>query len=172
MLGNPHETPLFPLPDFNLVAGGDVLYGNEKVNLDAGMCVWTFVRSYESDIFTSQGDARKTGANFCNLVITFVLRRRAAYYIRSIVPIVFIFGLSSAAAIRIPLHDVPTDNDDLSAMDAVATASVRELGYSRINFLATFILAAVAFQFTISTDMPHNESSHYIEKCFYMFDTS
>ena len=77
MLGNPHETPLFPLPDFNLVAGGDVLYGNEKVNLDAGMCVWTFVRSYESDIFTSQGDARKTGANFCNLVITFVLRRRA-----------------------------------------------------------------------------------------------
>ena len=67
MLDNTSGVPLFPLPEWNLVKG------DKDAGLNAGLRLWTFVRHYTSDTFTTDGTGIQPACSFSNVVLTFVV---------------------------------------------------------------------------------------------------
>ena len=160
MLDATSDIPLFPLSEWDLVRGPRMA----AVDLHEGVRLWSFERRYESDIFTTDATAERTGAAFSNVVLTFAVGRQPAYFLTQVVPVLAAMFTMSMCMQRLPLYPVSVATDDADLDDAL-----RENLATRLSVLTTLLLSAVAFKLVLADALPFTKEMTYLDYLFSSF---
>ena len=165
------DIPLFPLAEWDLVRG-------QAHGLQDGVRLWTFVREYKSDIFTTDGSGRSRGASFSNIILTFAVSRQPAYFLTQVVPVLLLMALMSISTLWMPLYDYEALSCSRlaakcqgaeSGVNATAVDADTDVLAIRLSVMPTLVLAAVAFKLALADVLPVTPRMTYLDSLFSNF---
>ena len=155
MLDATSAIPLFPLSDWDLVRGPKTIAGD---GLQDGVSLWTFVRTYKSDIFTSDGSGGRVGASFSNVILTFAVGRQPQFFLMQVIPVIVIMSFMSVITLRMPLQI--QDGEYMPSSDSLSI---------RLATVTTLLLAAVAYKLALAGMLPNTRVPTYLDALFSAF---
>ena len=154
------DIPLFPLAEW------DMVQGPAEIKMQHGVRLWSFVRNYKSDIFTTDGAALRRGASFSNIVLTFAVSRQPYYFLTQVIPVILIMAGMSVATLRLPLYL----EESIGSGDSLTFADAQQNNLSnRLAVMTTLVLAAVAYKLALANVLPITPSMTYLDWHFSVF---